>query len=158
MFGADREPLTRRLPGECAHAVPLEDSDPHRSLLAAIDGSALGFSRAKHHQYLTGDATMKGFLLYTGNDCVGYVYVNTYGHIGPFAVSRKDAVAAAFVAALKLAAAGAPQVSAFIPGANEAALTVAAAVGMRITFPMLLMSSHEFGDWGRYLPRNPGFM
>jgi hypothetical protein len=30
--------------------------------------------------------------------------------------------------------------------------------GMRIAFPMLLMSSRAFGDWSRYLPRNPGFM
>jgi hypothetical protein len=29
---------------------------------------------------------------------------------------------------------------------------------MRIAFPMMLMSSHAFGDWSRYLPRNPGFM
>jgi branched-chain amino acid transport system permease protein len=36
--------------------------------------------------------------------------------------------------------------------------TVATAAGMRINLPMLLMSSREFGDWSRYLPRNPGFM
>jgi hypothetical protein len=29
---------------------------------------------------------------------------------------------------------------------------------MRIKFPMLLMSSREFGNWAQYLPRNPGFM
>jgi hypothetical protein len=27
---------------------------------------------------------------------------------------------------------------------------------MRITFPMLLMSTRDFGDWTGYLPRNPG--
>jgi hypothetical protein len=29
---------------------------------------------------------------------------------------------------------------------------------MRITLPMVLVSDREFGDWRRYLPRNPGFM
>ena len=27
-----------------------------------------------------------------------------------------------------------------------------------ITFPMVLVSDREFGDWRRYLPRGPGFM
>jgi len=30
--------------------------------------------------------------------------------------------------------------------------------GMRIKFPMLLMSSREFRNWARYLPRSPGFV
>ena len=62
-------------------------------------------------------------------------------------------------AALHLAAAsGAAQVPAFIPGTSEAVPKIAAGQGMRITFPMALMSSDPFGDWSRYLPRNPGFM
>jgi hypothetical protein len=65
----------------------------------------------------------------------------------------------AFQTALRLAAdTGAPDVTAVIPGAAEDALTVAIQSGMRITFPMLLMSSQDFGDWRQYLPRNPGFM
>jgi hypothetical protein len=35
---------------------------------------------------------------------------------------------------------------------------VAVALGMRIAFPLVLMSSADFGDWRCYLPRNPGFM
>jgi len=62
-------------------------------------------------------------------------------------------------AALHLAAAsGAAQLSAFIRGTSEAVPKIAAGQGMRITFPMVLMSSDAFGDWSRYLPRNPGFM
>jgi hypothetical protein len=53
---------------------------------------------------------------------------------------------------------GAAPLSAFIPGSSEAVRTVAAGQGMRITFPMVLMSSDAFGGWSRYLPRNPGFM
>jgi hypothetical protein len=29
---------------------------------------------------------------------------------------------------------------------------------MRITIPMILMSTRDMGDWTQYLPRNPGFM
>jgi hypothetical protein len=65
----------------------------------------------------------------------------------------------AFKTALALAAEiGSPKVSAFLPGASEAALRIAVEHGMRITLPMLLMSTREFGDWTEYLPRNAGFM
>src|SRR6266550_864944 len=66
------------------------------------------------------------------------------------------AVATAFRTALQLAVeSGSSQVSAFLPGASEAALNTAMAHGMRIKFPMLLMSSHDFGNWAQYLPRTP---
>jgi hypothetical protein len=42
--------------------------------------------------------------------------------------------------------------------ARAKALRIAVEHGMRIIFPMLLMSTREFGDWRGYLPRNPGFM
>jgi hypothetical protein len=75
------------------------------------------------------------------------------------AVTHYALLGAAFRTALDLAAkSGAPQVSAFIPGASETALRLAAEVGMRMTTPMVLMATKEFGDWARYLPRNPGFM
>jgi hypothetical protein len=50
------------------------------------------------------------------------------------------------------------KVSAFLPGSCESTLTLAINQGMRITFPMLLMTSPGYGDWTHYLPRNPGFM
>ena len=81
------------------------------------------------------------------------------GHIGPLAVTQRTALGAAFRTALKLAAeSDSPQVSEFLPGSCEAALSTAVEYGMRITIPMVLMSTHDFGDWARYLPRNPGFM
>jgi hypothetical protein len=126
--------------------------------LDAIDRAVLGLSRAKHHRYLAGDAAMKGYLLHDGAGPVGYAYVNAGGHIGPLAVARGDA-GAAFATALRLAAeGGADQVSCLIPGPNEAALSLAVAHGMRINFPLILMSDRPFGDWSRYMPRNPGFM
>ena len=158
MFGAAREAVMARLPAAPLRAVRIENA-AHGAALDALDVSALGVSRAKHHTYLAGDAATKGFLLYDGGDCVAYAYVNQGGHVGPLAVARADAAGPAFVTALHLAAeSGAAQLSAFIPGSSEAVLTVAAGQRMRISFPMVLMSSDAFGDWSRYLPRNPGFM
>jgi GNAT superfamily N-acetyltransferase len=130
------------------------------SLLADLDRSALGVSREKHHSYLLGESAMKGFLLYKEDgDCAGYAYIASSGHIGPVAVTRRETMARAFDTALRIAAEGqSTQVSAFLPGHCEAALAIAAKHRLRITFPMVLVSDREFGDWQRYLPRNPGFM
>ncbi|WP_271672420.1 GNAT family N-acetyltransferase [Bradyrhizobium sp. CCBAU 51627] len=126
--------------------------------LACVDLSALGVSRQKHHQYLLGDSTTNGFTIHAGSECVGYVYISD-GHIGPLAVRRPDLVGSALAAALSFAARSeCPTISAFVPGASEPALRVATEHGMRLTFPMLLMSNRQFGDWVSYLPRNPGFM
>jgi GNAT superfamily N-acetyltransferase len=158
-FAAARDAVLARLPGERVRSIRIENNAAHLRMLAQLDASALGVSREKHHRYLLGDAATKGFLLHEGTECVGYAYVNLGGHVGPLAVARPQAAGAVFVTALHLAAeSGAAQLSAFIPGASEAALQVAVALGMRITFPMVLMSSDNFGHWSRYLPRNPGFM
>ena len=134
-------------------------SGSHLATLAALDTSALGVSRERHHNYLLNEPTMTGFLLYEGADCIGYAYVSSSGHVGPLAVTKRDAMAGAFGAALRIAAEGrSDQISAFLPGSCEAALAVAADHRMRISFPMVLVSNREFGDWRRYLPRNPGFM
>ncbi|WP_076858164.1 GNAT family N-acetyltransferase [Bradyrhizobium mercantei] len=156
---APRERLIDHLHGARYDVTPLraEASTLHR--LAQADERTLGVSREKHHRYLIDDGAATGFNLHDGNDWAGYVYVDAGGHIGPLAVMEPDAVAPALRTALHLAAErGAPRISAFLPGASKAALDTAMAHGMRIKCPMLLMSSREFGDWGQYLPRNPGFM
>jgi GNAT superfamily N-acetyltransferase len=136
-----------------------ETTGCHLATLAALDRDALGVSRETHHRYLLDDPGMKGFLLYDGDDCMGYAYVASTGHVGPLAVTRRDAMAPALTGALTIAAeGGSDQLSAFLPGSCESALGVAADHRMRITFPMVLVSDQEFGDWRRYLPRNPGFM
>lgn len=158
-FSVARERLINRLQGPQFRAVSLTETAPHLRSLAGIDARALGVSREKHHRYLINDAATAGFLLYAGDDCAGYVYVSTGGHIGPLAVAQPDALGPAFGTALNLAAqSGASQVSAFLPGSGTAALQLAVAHGMRITLPMVLMSTPDFGDWTGYLPRNPGFM
>lgn len=158
-LAAGRDALRAFPPGEKLRFAPIEATGVHRDQLAWLDKGGLGFSRDKHHAFLLGDPTMTGALLYEGDDCVGYAYVNSNGHVGPVAVARPDAMRAVFSTAVSLAAqTGAPQVSAFLPGVNETALGLAIRLGMRMSFPMVLVSDHDFGDWTRYLPRNPGFM
>jgi ribosomal protein S18 acetylase RimI-like enzyme len=158
MFGVERELLKSRLQGAQFRCVPIEDTASHMRSLTEIDERALGVSREKHHRYLIGDGASKGVLLYDGDDCAGYAYIAN-GHIGPLAVAKPDAMDTAFRTALHVAAEDtSKQVSAFLPGSCDAALTIAATHGMRIALPMLLMTTRDFGDWTRYLPRNPGFM
>lgn len=156
-FGAPRDRL--RLPSERLANVPLSASAAHLRDLDTIDAATLGISRAKHHRYLLADPATKGLLFYADDGaCVGYAYIAD-GHVGPLAVSRHEAVVPALATALAFGAdAGAAKLSAFIPGPCHGALNLAIAGGLRITFPMLLMADHDFGDWSLYLPRNPGFM
>ena len=147
----------------CRHGAELRHTDialeTDREKLAQLDASVLGLSREKHHRFLQGQSAVRGFLFHSGPDCVGYAYVSASGQIGPLAVARQDMMGPAFRTALALAAAtGAPQISAFVPGIATDAVSAAVALGMRITLPMVLLSTRDFGDWTRYLPRNPGFM
>jgi GNAT superfamily N-acetyltransferase len=159
-FSVERDDLIRRLSSKeqelrCTQIV---NAPSHLDHLARIDACALGVSRTKHHRFLLNDGTSRGVMLYADDECVGYTYV-AEGNIGPLAVTRKTLLRSAFRTALKLAAGGAaPQVSAFIPGPCEAALSLAIEHGMRIKVPMVLMSSSDFGNWAQYLPRNGGFM
>jgi ribosomal protein S18 acetylase RimI-like enzyme len=158
-MSAAREHLVGRLQGPQFGFTPLENETSTLRRLALLDERVLGVSREKHHGYLISDSGTRGFNLYDGNDWAGYAYVDGGGHIGPLAVVQPHAVATAFRTALHLAVeSGSSQVSAFLPGASETALNTAMAHGMRIKFPMLLMSSRDFGNWAQYLPRNPGFM
>jgi ribosomal protein S18 acetylase RimI-like enzyme len=147
----------------CRHGPELRYTDiaPERDLarLAQLDLATLGISREKHHRFLQSQGAVRGILFHSGPDCVGYAYVSANGPIGPLAVARRDLMGPAFRTALALAAeAGAAQISAFVPGTATEAISAAVAQGMRITLPMVLASAKDFGDWTRYLPRNPGFM
>jgi ribosomal protein S18 acetylase RimI-like enzyme len=158
-FKAGRDAVLERCRGEILRHTGIEDNDEHLARLARFDMAALGFARNKHHRFLLGDSKMSGVFLHAGTDCVGYAYVNSGGHVGPLAVSTPDMMGAGFATALMLAAeSGTADISAFLPGVSDAALNLAIGCGMRITFPMVLVSAREFGDFGRYLPRNPGFM
>jgi hypothetical protein len=119
----------------------------------------LGLSREKHHAFLIDEEGARGVAFHDGDDCVGYAYISASGHIGPLAVVKTEAMGTAVRTALSIAADGdSANVSAFLPGTSEAAVSLAMDYGMRITFPMMLMSARPFGDWSLYLPRNPGIM
>jgi len=153
-----RDSLAPHLQDRKLGCSPIEPTASHFRTLTQLDVSTLGVSREKHHRYLLNDGTMKGVFLYDGAECLGYAYVSATGHVGPVAVSQTKAMGGAFTTALAFAAeGGAAQISAFLPGTN-AAIRIAVERRMRIKFPMVLLSSRDFGDWTRYLPRNPGFM
>ncbi len=158
LCSAARDALMRRLKGATLALTAIEPTAAHLGALARLDASALGVSREKHHRYLLNDETIQGVLLQDRGECIGYAYVSATGHVGPLAVERGELMGAAFRTALDLAAAsGAEQISAFLPGVSEA-LAIAVESGMRIKFPTVLVAERDFGDWTRYLPRNPGFM
>ncbi|WGD51771.1 GNAT family N-acetyltransferase [Bradyrhizobium sp. CB1650] len=158
MVSVPRDRLALRLAEPRLRLEPLTAKTARFDELARIDVSALSVPREKHHRYLLGDSATGGFTIHAGSACVGYVYISD-GHIGPLAVRRPDAMGCAFATALSFAARTNSQtISAFLPGASESVLKAATDHGMRITFPMLLMSSRQFGNWDSYLPRNPGFM
>jgi GNAT superfamily N-acetyltransferase len=159
MFNIDRERVANQRPRAPLKYRPAAASSSDLGTMAAIDLSALGVSRERHHKFLLDDPETKGFLLYEDNDCIGYSYVASTGHVGPLALTSRDAMARALGTSIAIASEGqSNQISVFIPGSSEAALRVAAEHRMRIIFPMVLASNREFGDWSRYLPRNPGFM
>lgn len=159
MFAAGRDRVKAGLSEPPLRSVPLDGSREALKFLSDIDAQALGVAREKHHRYLLTEPTVKGVLLHAGSEPVGYSYISAGGHVGPLAVVSADVVGSALATALKIAVDGSSdKVSAFLPGTCDDALTLAVHLGMRITFPLLLMASPGFGHWTRYLPRNPGFM
>lgn len=158
-FGAARDRVMAGLPDAPFRSVTIEGTAAHMKRLAEIDAHAVGVAREKHHRYLLSDPTTKGVMLCADGEYVGYAYIGSDGHVGPLAVTREDVLGNAFTTALRMAAEGdSKQISAFLPGTCDKALDLAVKYGMRISVPMLLMASPGYGNWTRYLPRNPGFM
>jgi GNAT superfamily N-acetyltransferase len=158
-FSAPREALQSRMGGAQFRCEPIEKSAAHLGNLGEIDARALGATRGKHHGFLIDEDGTRGVAFHDADDCVGYAYISSGGHVGPLAVVKPEAMGTALRTALDIAVdSGAANVSAFLPGTSEAALSLATGYGMRITFPMLLMSARPVGGRGLYLPRNPGFM
>jgi len=158
-FNVARDLLMDRLKGAQLRYALLEDKASHLHSVAHIDEQALGVSREKHHRHLINDSAIRGVIFYVEDDCVGYAYISPDGHVGPLSVAEPKILGAAFRTALHLAAkTDSSHVSAFLPGTSDVALSIAVEHGMRITFPMVLLSTHDFGNWAQYLPRNPGFM
>lgn len=120
--------------------------------LCRIDDQVLGFPREPHHRYLLTVPGASCYLFRADGDPAGYGYVWPSGRVGPLAVASPVGLADVFATCLGLAAnQGTEDVFTVISGANEQAVAVGLARGMRIAYPMLLMTSKPFGDWTRYL-------
>ena len=159
LLSVPSEGLRGRLQDAQFRCEPLQNNAARLQILSQVDAKVLGISREKHHRFLIEDDAMRGVAFWAGDEFVGYAYVSSGGHIGPLAVVQPQAMGTAFRTALNIAAeGGSAKVSVFLPGTSEATLGLALEHGMRITLPMMLMSTRDFGDWRLYLPRNPGFM
>jgi len=158
LCSAERDAMARHAQGPVLRATPIQATALDLETLRQIDIAVLGVSRAKHHRYLLDVPRMEGVFFEDGGERVGYAYVAATGHIGPMAVMHAPAMPGAFRTALAMAIAGdARQISVFVPGTSDA-LAIATGLGMRFALPMVLMATHDCGDWTRYVPRNPGFM
>ena len=89
----------------------------------------------------------------------GYAYISAGGHVGPLAIAPDADAKAVVTTALRCALeGGAGRVSMLVPGRAEIVMETALALGFRIEVPLVLMAWQPFGNWGNYLPRDPGFM
>jgi GNAT superfamily N-acetyltransferase len=103
-FTVARDTLPKQHHAELLRHSGIEDTAPDQARLAGFDLATLGFTRDKHHRFLLGDPKMRGVFFHAGQDCVGYAYLNSGGHVGPLAVVRPDMMSQAFATALNLAA------------------------------------------------------
>jgi hypothetical protein len=154
-FSVSRDLLRGRLQGPQFRPISLEDTASDLQKLANIDARVLGISREKHHGIYstTGRREASAFIPQT----IALVIPTS----APHRTARRRAARRAWLCVYDCAGScGGDWFSTRdgLPGASEAALRIAVEHGMRITFPMLLMSTRDFGDWTGYLPRNPGFM
>lgn len=159
MMMGQREAVAARLPTTDLRATAIEDIGAARETLAQLDAGALALDGGTRHRMLSEDPSMTGYLLHRAGECVGYAWIAGSGHIGPLAAATREDMHDVLAAALRIATQGeSKRVSAFISGNNEAALALATHCGLRIALPMVLAANGDFGDWRRYLPRNPLFM
>jgi len=158
MVSAPRDALARRIKIEGPRWRALTDSAADMDAVDRVDGAAVGFARSKQHHFLGQQSALTGMAFEDARNA-GYAYVSSDGHIGPLAVSEPAIFVPALHAALRLAAAGKSEnVSAFLPGLNEPAMSLALSLGMRLGRPMVLLSSRSFGDWSKHLPCHPGLL
>jgi hypothetical protein len=139
--------------------LAIELAAPSIKVLGQIDQDVLGFRRDKHHSFSMQSHAARALLIRRAGRDIGYAYIASDGHIGPIALVDASAGAKAVTAVLKRAVdMGTEQVSMIVPGPAAGCMAAAVAAGMRIGEPLVLLSSRPFGDWRRYLPRDPGYM
>jgi len=127
--------------------------------VCSIDEPVLGIPLESHHKYFLNAHGSTCYLFWREKNPEGYAYVWSNGHVGPLAVVSSNSFRGVMNTALGLAAIqGTPQVSVMIPGSNDQAVAVALDHKLRIAIPFLLMSSHPFGNWDKYLFYSPALM
>lgn len=155
MMSGERETVAAALPETGLVSARLEAGGAYEAALDALDIGALGAQR----RWLREDPAMTGHVFLRGDACIGYAWIAASGHVGSLAAASARDMREVFAAALALAARGSSRrVSALVPGCSDEAFALAVQSGLRITLPMVLASNRDFGDWRRYLPRNPLFM
>ena len=151
--------ISSRLVGSDCSCVAVEPGLQSIDMLSQIDEDALGFRRDKHHAFNVESKAASAFRIQRQGSNIGYAYVSSGGHVGPVALLEVSVSAEAITSVLRhTIEMGAEQVSMIVPGPADRCMAAAVDCGLRIDEPMVLLASHPFGDWRRYLPRNPGYM
>lgn len=128
-------------------------------VLSRVDEQVLGFARELHHRYFLSVPGASCYLFRNKSAVDGYAYVWTNGRVGPLAVTSPSRFAPVMNAALGLAAAESlDSVSITVPGCNEQGVAIALSAGMRILYPLLLMSAKPFGKWDSYMFFSPALL
>ena len=128
--------------------------------LAAIDRPILEMDRLAVHRHLLQRFDTTCHVFRAGGRAVqGYAYISASGSVGPVAavepLSFIDVLETALTRASEKSA---KQVSVLLAGTNAPALALITRRGLRVTQPLLLMSSRRFGDLTRYGFHAPGLM
>ena len=151
--------ISSHLVGSDCSCVAVEPGLQSIDMLGRIDEDALGFRRDKHHAFNIASEAASAFLIQRQGSNIGYAYVSSGGHVGPVALLDVSVSAEAVTSVLRhTIELGAEQVSMIVPGPADRCMAAAVDCGLRISEPLVLLASHPFGDWRRYLPRNPGYM
>ena len=89
----------------------------------------------------------------------GYAYVRRDGRIGPVAVKSSSSLEEVMSTAITLAAdQDVKKVTVLYTGSNEQVVSAALKHGLRITNPMLFMSTKPLRHWANYICYSPGLM
>jgi len=139
-------------------ATPIAPWPESREWIEPIDEELLGLRRDLQHRFLLGGFAARAIRIERAGRPAGYAYISEQGHVGPLAIAAGEDAKAVVATALRCALEGAPnRVSMTVPGRADIVLGMLSALGFRIEEPYVLMSARPFGNWGNYLPSNPGF-
>lgn len=121
---------------------------------AEIDRPVRGVAREVDHAWWLSEPRNTARLVTRGGRSLGYFYA-AKGRVGPVAWLAPADGATVLGAAIREAAAQAPEVKVVIPGMNHAALRVALASGLRLERASHLLWTEPVGAMDRYVPSGP---